>query len=1244
MSWHGIGLISTNSGPLATVDGLLSRIPSLSPGSAWNGISGSGFLTQPPIDPERVTAKPALRLITPSNQHFTDTLDVGVVAMANDGGTMATNFGIAQVLFHYEGRVINVASPRWHTITTARGPRTYFGWWVRLRKPPAQSGKAHLYIVAEANDATMQTRVLGPLNFSPLDTEYDLEIDIAPSLPEIAGQRYRSFWPAISYARSQFPHNPRFTIREPGKYEIELSPSGGEAPTDQYSITGRYTVEAAVDGVSIGRLEYETDDLATIPGHRTWWRWKGANLTYDTRFVRNLSAVTNLPANPEFLVNHWIDGCTITTSDPDGKGELFRGGTTPRGSQVVQGNPWYTECVFHLQNTPATKASLIRGCLVDDCSQDQISNSLCVINSTFRFGDQEPWNQDRPAFFVAIPEGDTLAREGGNYSSGTGGGVWTAVVSGVTYTFDVGNGSEAYFLGTPPGGYRGVSGIGGYWVSDVVAWLNTLPGWSAELTPEFIAKDRVAAALSRRDLNGQGFDGTPHPIIVGDATPQEVVWNVNTHGDWYQHTAGILENVIVAFNTVYEVRAQLIFLSPVKQGGVAASLDIFFVGNALSRRLPANSSSQISRPHTASHVVIVHNSLSNQDLSFNSIAGQVEDGGYNLIGNNALLGFRWRADPLPGVVVDGVHIHAASTVPLGITNYIVGGDAETLYADADAGDFTPTALLRAVGFVPKIPFDMNGDALPNPCAPGALAAAADELVVPVTPPDPGESLGPAGVALQTALANIEGAIMVDCRLATNPGLWVAPNLAGSATQDLFQGNAAFQPVIDPNDGAIFDSNDQIGAPLRDGTHDFYFLLKKDAGSTAGQIITNQLIYAEGSASGAIVAASARAFIDGVEMRNRGDTFVALDAEIEGDTLWREVRVEELALPTFDLGRSSGDAFAGRIKAVIGIPTTAREDHPEIASIKASVRAWLLELEPDLPHYPAVPPTLSNIAITGIPIDGEILSVDFALSGDEPVAVMFQWQYNGANIVGQTAPTITLNQAAMNLFNGGVISCEITATNDGGSAAGEASIAFSANSSAAQAALEALMTGKTGAGMWDNRAAFDIGTLTVANIAGSAPALTQSTTSDKPVISAANGLVFSPPDDQVNVPLPAGTYTIDLLMRKRAGSTLGQVIQSLMLYADGSNTGHGGGAVVTVDGIPSGRRNLLHDNLGEEVWRHLRATGLSLGGQLQLGHPSSGAMNADVMLVIALPEAQFTAPGELAAARNASAAWIAEQRP
>ncbi len=1045
MSWLGIGIIAENRRAAPGTPGPQSDLATIAPSAVWNGVSGSGFTTIP-ADPLRVTAKPAMRLITPTNQHFAETLDVGVIAMANDQGTLASNFGIQRITFHYEGSIVQVTSPTWHTIPTERGVRTYFGWWVRLRKPTDQTGKAQLYVEAQANDPTMQRRVIGPFNFSPTATEYDLDLEINPEMPVIAGQRYQSMWPAISFARSQAPHNPRFLITRPGKYEIERSPTGAEAPTDQYAITGRYTIEASVPGVAIGRLGYTTDALANIPAHRTYWRLRGSNITFDTRYVSNFTARSTASFPND--IQHWMDGITITTSDPDGKNELFRGGTTPRSSQVVFGLPIYTECQIIHQNTPCNGASLVRGCLVEDSSQDIISNARCVVHSTFDGSDQDFWNSDALAFTVTIPAGDTLAREGGNYSSGTNGGLWTAVVGGVTRTFDVGNGSFDYFDAPPTNGYRGVSGIGGYWASDVAVWLNTLPGWSAALSPEFAARDRVASALSRPGIKGQGFDGSPHPIITGDGTTAHpIVWNVDTHGDWYQHSGGTLENVIVAFNRAWDLEVQLIFLAPILDNGTAGSRDMAFVGNTLAVYPnigfgwnPDAGASQLSRPQDMSHVVIAHNTLANQRFQPNFTSGNVRDGGYNLIKNNAFRAFTWSGNVVArGVTVDGLLIQEGQAVPDGVSNYIVAGSAATLFADPFNGDFTPTALMRQVGLAPAIPTDAARTPFVSPSAPGGVASLADSLLIPPSVPEPTDVLGPAGLALASAIGSLTYGGMWLFSQADNPGLWRASNLAGSGS-DFTQGIATSQPAIGPN-GASFAADDQINAALFAGLHDVYILLKKNTASTVGQIIRNQVILAEGSIAPAVATAGASVFVNGLPISTRAALFTALDAEVAGDTLWAELRVDSLQLEMFELGRTPADAFVGDILAMIALPRFAVETTAELAALRNLARAWLEELQPALPGYPVIAPDITALSISGTPQNGETLTASFAVTGDQPITNTFQWQFNGTAISGQTGSTITLNETSMGLFNGGEIAVSYSASNPGGSDTARATTTF-----------------------------------------------------------------------------------------------------------------------------------------------------------------------------------------------------------
>ena len=215
MSWTGIGLVSQSARSAGDFNDVIFAPPALAPQASWTGMAGSGFATTP-VDPVRTTAKPALRLLTPPFQWFTDTLDVGVVAAANDSGSMLNTLGIAEVSFYFEGNSVKVLAPSWHVIDTAVGPRRYFGWWVRLKKPPLKSGDGHLYVEAVARDVTMQKRVIGPYVFSPRAVQHDAYLSVTPSAAAIAGTRFQSLAAALGWCKANGKTNPLVTITEPG--------------------------------------------------------------------------------------------------------------------------------------------------------------------------------------------------------------------------------------------------------------------------------------------------------------------------------------------------------------------------------------------------------------------------------------------------------------------------------------------------------------------------------------------------------------------------------------------------------------------------------------------------------------------------------------------------------------------------------------------------------------------------------------------------------------------------------------------------------------------------------------------------------------------------------------------------------------------------------------------------------------------------------------------------------------------
>jgi hypothetical protein len=732
MTWHGIGLISGSWAPLDGMAGLYPPVPGVEPSSQWNGTAGSGFggsNPAAPSDPTRTLAKPALRLLTPPNQWFTDTLDVGVIAAADDNGSLFNTLGVEEVTFHYEGASVTVDAPRWHTIPTERGAKTYFGWWVRLKKPASTAGAARLYVEATPRDNTFQNRVIGPFLFSPQTVVHDLEITIDPDLGEIVGERYQSIPNAIPYAVNGNYQNPRFTIAKAGRYTTGAS---SLVPTDRWTITGRFTVEASVSGVILGNTSYTTDAATLMNAQRTFWRFKGSNLTFDAQYGTSMNTNVSAGYGAGLGGNHWADGITITNLSPLGKRELIRGGQWNAGGMPL--NTWYTECEITKLNQPVVSGSLVRGCYVGDSQSDIASNCLCIVSSEFEGSDQDDLNTDRPAFTMVYTGAEsvaTAARTGGNYSSGTGGGVWTVTIGATTYTFDHGNGSEAY--------YTGASGDG-YWTSDVVDWLNTLPDVTATLDAGFVAQDRVAACLALTGTAGQGFTATSFKT-----TPLQIVWNANSHGDWYQHTRDNLENVIVAFNRCWELTCQLYYLAPPPLdpalGGVANERDMLFFGNCTANirtqtgsENPNDLLSQFTRRCDYSHVVWMHNTMPNQGWLFDSrlVGGEPSQTKFlnNVVfKNNLLRGIAWREGVLENITIENNLVwEANANIPGGVQN-IAAGDIDTIVEDFPTGDFTPTALVTARGFVPRLPFDLSRTAMPDPVAAGALAVDADALAL-----------------------------------------------------------------------------------------------------------------------------------------------------------------------------------------------------------------------------------------------------------------------------------------------------------------------------------------------------------------------------------------------------------------------------------------------------------------------------------------------------------------------------------
>ncbi|MEP5508761.1 MAG: hypothetical protein ABJP70_04785 [Erythrobacter sp.] len=849
--------------------------PRVTPTAAWDGTEASGFAAIP-SDPVRSTAKPACRLITPPRQWFSDNILVGVQAWANNQGSLL-NCGLEKVIFHFEGASTEVTAPSFESFADANGKIvTYFGWWVNLTAPAnGQTGFGNLYVEAVPADTSVQSRVIGPYLYAPQDQAHDIELEVAASQPEIAGQRYQNPGLALAYLQSQSPVNPRIQITEAGLYE--MLETGGANNLD---MPGRVLIEATVPGVSIGRTGYTDDANAWIQNNGFPLHFRGSNLTIDLQHVRRLNG--DLGAYDDGI--HWLDGCNLTSTSPQGRFEHFRGGVIDLSGQRVVGLPWFTEVNISGIAASLGKVSLARGCVVDDISYDIASDSICCVHNTITNHDDTFWLLDHEALSVTYTGAEATATFERDGSVDTNGGMFTAKWGANTATFEYGQ-SEDYFLGNLGDGYS---------IQDLVDWVNTLTDWTAVLTPPSnqtyytSLADQRAGQVSTAGEAGKSFAAEN----VKDTVLQ--LWYAHDrHSDFYQHSVGIQENIIMAFNRV-QAMMQSIFVGPVPRNSPAEdpiANDMVFVGNVfdvngtpLTFYDPSVQASQIGKTDVeTSHIVMAHNTWINQGLRIRSDSSGFDMLGYGLIANNVLRSLDFNGAEDADATITNNHLYGTSPGPILSTGTSNGGALANLFVDEPGDNFTPAGELLTNGSAPVAPFDVDGNAFPTPfAARGAIAAAATEFV------DPGNGSGsmtPESDLL--ALLNTAGAgSYFDCRNAAAYPIPDVTNNAGSFNQT----NANFQPAFSA-DGLVYDANNDR-VQFDRGTEDNWAVIigmTHNNGDTSGVIISGStsnavfVQYLDGNVSGH----SGLVRVNGATAGNRGQLFTLLNGaglvavELEG---------------------------------------------------------------------------------------------------------------------------------------------------------------------------------------------------------------------------------------------------------------------------------------------------------------------------------------------------------------------------
>jgi len=685
MSGFGFGFGGRAQGGKRYVSaGLGNSLPLLAPSLRWEGQAGSGFI-EVPFDPARVSAKPAIRLIVPPNQFFTDELLIGVMAAANDGGSLQANLGLKKVIVHCEGVSRDIPTPTFQTLADANGNyRAYFGWWALLRND-GRSGHLEVYFEAIAADDSMQSRIVGPYQFSPQQRLHDHAVSVAAS----GEGDFLSIAEALAYFRAENAHNPLITIIELGDYDIATG-----APA--YEGEGYCTIAAPVAGVRIAKATYSSDAAALRSGY-SGLRFRGANLTLDMRHI------SEIYAEPGASRQHWLDGCNVV--DSSGRGALWRGVTRP-SSAIIRDGGWFTECKVTNCSNPFNQASLVRGTSVRNSTGDLYSGCPAVIgNVSSGHRADTTLAREVPALqvqYTGTAATATMELAGSNAASTR---TLTVKIAGeAARSFPLEKSEAAYEAST------------NYTVENLVGWLNTIPGMVATQLDK--TSGRAAAWLSLPGLKGQEFTARD---MTGVALRLVTFIDVPTY--WWRAGA-MCENALVWGNLATDMVAPCLNV-----GDATPKLDVLIANNAIQNDADALASA----PNTSqfdganSHVVFVHNTLSTQGVKFRTDLSYVSVD-RNLFANNSVRSITWAGPAASTPLVDN-HIHTGEAVPASapdranVSGTTLGGDASTLYANDRVGEFGGLGELATHLAVPVLAFNREGDAFDVPDVKGSDKSA-----------------------------------------------------------------------------------------------------------------------------------------------------------------------------------------------------------------------------------------------------------------------------------------------------------------------------------------------------------------------------------------------------------------------------------------------------------------------------------------------------------------------------------------
>lgn len=518
----------------------------LAPNVSWaaTGIAGSGYDNGTgvaiPTDPPRTTAKPWCQPLFVNYETFAEAMTIGV-----DAGVFS-GLGSVSVEFYMEGNTYLSGGESYYNYIDVNGAsRWTYGFQCPIDYATIMflnaTGAVEIYIKATPSNGALQARVIGPYILyarAPgvgADKQYDYELELAPSLPDVAGVRYSSPKKCLNYLGANSKVRGLITITENATLK-------GEACTTGIATATTWTTFTTAPGVSATFGDGTREDASGWYIKSDGVRFMGSGVVIDTAGLNyNLNSAIRCQTVSNKLL--WFDGCEILTGTPNpaqggsgsGPSALWKGITSTLFWITVQdnsaGNWYFTEVNAHdLCGYGLSMAKLVRCCNTDGVSGTGSEGLKGAIhNSTMSQLGGAQWGLRTPGDGLTLTytgaKTVTYGCTGSPDASGTR--TFTITIDGVPNTYAVTAGSN------PPQ------------ITDLVTWVNSTVAESGLVAAVVGTPTRAACYVHKPGTVQSAAIGPNEPLTSGVTNTIETI--MDAHGNSVQFSGTTYENRAIRF-------------------------------------------------------------------------------------------------------------------------------------------------------------------------------------------------------------------------------------------------------------------------------------------------------------------------------------------------------------------------------------------------------------------------------------------------------------------------------------------------------------------------------------------------------------------------------------------------------------------------------------------------------------------------------------------------------------------------